>query len=176
MKARERVTKERELQLHERLLRADPTASSEIAELLVDYIVKVLRRFFPKQRHEDLYDEAAVRALMDYLQRPTAYDRNKSRLSSYLIRAAQADMKTLLARQARIHEYEKSLFVEDSEIDENKGIEVADPSMSEESIGSTIDVAFARDLIFKVVTDARSTSAAPSLLPTWAMPGPGWQK
>lgn len=154
MKEERRVTEQRETELHNRLLASDPTASAEIAELLLDYIVKVLRRDFPGQRDETVYDEAASQAIIEYLKNPASFDRTQARLSTHLINNAKADLRTLISRRSRIDRKEISLGpVEEGDTDENKMIEMADPKAGEALMIHDIDILFAAGLISEQITD-----------------------
>lgn len=155
VKKRTRITKEWELALHSRLIGGDPIASAEIAEQVLDYVVAVLRKLFPHQNDESLYDEAASQALIDYFAQPAAFDPSKARLSSYLVLAARNDLKTLIARRMRITSFEKSLFVEQPTTGENKLIEVEDKTMTEDILARRLDLELAKHIILQNVTNER---------------------
>lgn len=156
VKKRTRITKEWELALHSRLLAADPIASAEIAEQLLDYIVAVLRKLSPGQNDENLYDEAASQALIDYFEKPAAFDPNKARLSSYLVLAARNDLRTLIARRMRISHFEKGLFVvEQPGTGENKLVEIEDKTMREDVLARKLDIEFAKHVILQNIKDGR---------------------
>ncbi len=92
---------DREAELHRRLLAQDPTASNEAALYWFPRLFAALRRRNPDVRDPHLLEEAAETALLEYFKNPARYDPAKLSLSSYLLMAADRDLKNLLQREAR---------------------------------------------------------------------------
>ncbi|NVJ20596.1 sigma-70 family RNA polymerase sigma factor [Myxococcus sp. AM011] len=87
-----------EQELHERVLRREPWVSEDVFRVFMDPIIKALCKK-RSEMHEEARD-AAIDAIYSYLGNPERYVARKSRLSSYLTRAAK--MNTL--DQYRHHE------------------------------------------------------------------------
>lgn len=90
-----------EAELHRRLLAQDPTASNEAALYWFPRLFATLHRRNPDVRDPHLLEEAAETALLEYLKRPDRYDPARLSLSSYLLMAADRDLKNLLQREGR---------------------------------------------------------------------------
>lgn len=89
----------RAAEIHRRLLAGDPVASSLAFEAYYPRLVARLRRAFAT--HADLAEDAASRALCDYLMRPGQYDPSRRGLAGYLFMAARRDMQNLVSRERR---------------------------------------------------------------------------
>ncbi len=76
-----------ELALHERVLAGDPVAPVDIFQGLMDPLAEALRRDLPCTEDE-AYD-SGVDAVLAYLEEPGRYDRNRGRLSTYLVDIAR---------------------------------------------------------------------------------------
>ncbi len=88
------------LQLHARLLNKDPTAPVDLAS---DYLVSLsawLRRRNPRI-HPDDCDSAADDAIVALVKNPRSYKPERQTLEVYLRMSAQADLKNLLAKEAK---------------------------------------------------------------------------
>ncbi len=96
-------------QIHERLLAEDPVAPAELAEALLEPLVKKLQRRHPRLRESDLLREAASDALMSYMKHPSQFDPAKRGLMGYLVMAAEGDLRNTLAKAWRRRGHEISL-------------------------------------------------------------------
>ncbi|HZO32286.1 MAG TPA: hypothetical protein VFH48_40545, partial [Chloroflexota bacterium] len=83
--------------LHERLLRGEPTAPSDLANLYLEPLIGWLRHHYP---HDDeaLLDTVAITLILKVGKEPAQYDPDRSTLSTYLRMAARGDVKN--ARQS----------------------------------------------------------------------------
>jgi hypothetical protein len=88
-------------QVHERLLRGDPTASAECAEAVIGPLTKRLEERFTKLRGSDLVADAVTDAVFGYLTRPDQYDPARRSLPGFLAMAAEGDLKNALAKRRR---------------------------------------------------------------------------
>ena len=84
------------LQLHERLLADDPTASAEIADRLFIQVRDDLRRKYPQDGYQYVVNHAATEAFVSYFQRPEQFDPEKANLQTYLRISAEGDLKNAL--------------------------------------------------------------------------------
>ena len=80
------------LDVHQRLLRGDPTASADAAELLLDPVVARLQRKWPGLAHTDACHDAAVDVLVVYLADPSRYQPTQSSLVGWLVMQAHGDL------------------------------------------------------------------------------------
>ena len=76
-----------ELALHERVLTGDPVSPVDIFQRLMDPLVDALRHDLPCTEDE-AYD-SSVDAVLAYLEAPGRYDRNRGRLSTYVMDIAK---------------------------------------------------------------------------------------
>jgi RNA polymerase sigma-70 factor, ECF subfamily len=76
-----------ELSLHERVLAGDPVASVDVFAALMDPLCSTLRS--DVHCTEDEAHDSAVDAVFKYLTDPAAFDRNRGRLSTYLMDIAK---------------------------------------------------------------------------------------
>jgi hypothetical protein len=81
--------------LHQRLLAGEPTAREHLARRCLGDVARILARTFPslQARHPDWIDDAAVDAVMAYLQRPESYDPQKAKLLTYLVAIASNKLR-----------------------------------------------------------------------------------
>lgn len=86
---------------HQRLLDGEETASTELIEHHLDLLIQHLRSRFPENKDEDLFSEAAIDALLNYVKRPSQFDPGKRGLKGYLQMAAEGDFRNLKAKQTR---------------------------------------------------------------------------
>ena len=98
------------LGLHQRLLRNDPTASADAAELLLDPLVARLSGRWPGLAHTDACHDTAVEVLVTYLADPTRYDQSRASLLGWLIMQAHADLKNDHASRSK--RFERAWLVE----------------------------------------------------------------
>lgn len=91
-----------EQQLHSRLVAgSDPTALPELADWLYEDLVRETARRAGPQADAVLVEEAVGQALLDYGDRPQAYDPERSALRDYLAWAAYRDYQNARNKEAR---------------------------------------------------------------------------
>lgn len=78
----------------------DRTTHQEVANRYLPLLMRFLATAFPRA-HSDLRDEAADRALIDFLGAPHRFDPARSSLGEYLQMAARGDLLNLLERERR---------------------------------------------------------------------------
>ena len=83
---------QRALDTHQRLLRRDPAASLDAADLLLDPLVKRLRTKWPGVTYLDACYDAAVEVIVTYLEAPDRYDPARSALLTWLSMQAHGDL------------------------------------------------------------------------------------
>lgn len=114
------------LQLHRRLLEGDPLAPAELAEALLDVLVRRLRikvQFVPDN---SLFDDAAADAILAYVQQPAKFNPTKSSLLTYLTMSAHGDLLNMLAREQRQRKKRQEVpleYVEYDVTDRNNWVE-----------------------------------------------------
>ncbi|NMO17427.1 sigma-70 family RNA polymerase sigma factor [Pyxidicoccus fallax] len=100
-------TQEEELALHERVLKRDPVAPTDVFQVFMDPILSALGRKEGRER-EDAYD-SIIDVLFSYLANPERYLSQKGRLSTYLTQAAKKRLldryRSTEARQRREQEF-----------------------------------------------------------------------
>lgn len=88
------------LTLHNACLHGDEAAFDTLARAYVPAIVKQLRRSFHGEWNQEHIHSAVIDALMNYIQRPEQYKPElRKSLYSYLLMAAQGDLKNLLRKE-----------------------------------------------------------------------------
>ena len=99
------LTAEEELNLHGRLVNADPVASSELATAYFDCLISFLRRKNSREIPRDSIEQAAGDALIALIKNPQGFDASRSRASlpllAFLRLAAQRDLQNILKREQR---------------------------------------------------------------------------
>lgn len=90
-----------EAELHRRLLAQDPTAPNDAALYWLRRLYAALHRRNPTVSDSHLLEEAAETALLEYFKNPGRYDSTRLSLLSYLLMAADRDLKNLLQREGR---------------------------------------------------------------------------
>lgn len=80
------------LGIHQRLLSGDPTASLDMAELLLDALVNRLRGRWPGQSYAEACHDAATEVIVIYLGAPDRYDPKRSALLTWLTMQAHGDL------------------------------------------------------------------------------------
>lgn len=88
------------LRLHRAMLAGDPRASERLADALAPRLRSLLRRRHAAMPRECLED-AAVDALLAYLQQPERYDPARGSLLNYLTTIADRRISDFLRRQTR---------------------------------------------------------------------------
>lgn len=149
----QQVTEDDELKIHDRLLACDPTAPSDCFELLIDYLIAILRKSIPGNENE-LYLDACTDVIMSYVQHPQAFNPEIARLSTYLASGARNRLSTSLSRRSSIQKREISLFVvEDRDGETYREMEITDPSITEALIVEDLDKRYAVEKLFEEITD-----------------------
>jgi RNA polymerase sigma-70 factor (ECF subfamily) len=119
-----------ENQLHERLLRRDPTASEEAARIYLPLIERHVRirakNIYGISDREFIWDVSVDTVVMDYILHPSRFDPSKSGLLGYLKRAAERDLINAVKKRARrTHREELHPDVEEGILGRNKPSELA---------------------------------------------------
>ncbi len=113
-----------ELELHDRLLAGERTATAEVFSAYAEPVARAVVRCLGVSLDPVAYD-SAVDAIFDYLGEPSRFDPAKARLSTYLVgvarRRAIDRLRTDTAREAREKIF--SLAVELSAPAPNEGME-----------------------------------------------------
>lgn len=92
-------------ELHHRLIGGDPTASADLFDLYLAPIILFLGQVYPslKQADPELLWDAATEALLNYSQKPTAFDPSRRSLEGYLKMAARGDLLNMVSKEKRRH-------------------------------------------------------------------------
>ena len=147
------VTEASERRIHDRLLAGDPTAPSDCFELLIDYLIAILRKSMPGNEDE-LYLDACTDVIMSYVQKPQMFKPEVARLSTYLASGARNRLNTALSKRILVRNRETSLFVvEDRESDAYMGVEMPDPSSTEALVIEDLDKRYAAATLLEAITD-----------------------
>lgn len=80
------------LEIHQRLLSGDPTASLDAAELLLDPLVNRLRGKWPGHSYIEACHDGATEVIVVYLAAPDRYDPTRSALLTWLTMQAHGDL------------------------------------------------------------------------------------
>jgi hypothetical protein len=128
------------LNLHQRLVAGDVTASAELAELFLPIITDRLARIFPQLDDVHMVDTAVEDALLNYIERPTQYKPEKLGLESYLVMSAKWDLVNLLDLQKKDFLISLAEIVELMDIDMEQGIELIDPQDVEEIVSNRLSI------------------------------------
>jgi len=93
--------------LHRRILESDTTAQSELAELIFNELVGIVRNKFPRQEHYEIVVDGCTDAFLNYVERPSQYNPEKGlSLVSYLVMSAKGDVLNYFQRLKRQHSRE----------------------------------------------------------------------
>lgn len=121
--ANETIDKNKEIELHSRLLKGDPVAPSEVAEKFIKIVFDRVRIKY-RQVDEDLVFDAVGDALLNYIEHPERYKPDQSKLFTYLIMSADGDLKNALEKIKKKNSKEISLnFIEQDKDGRNKLME-----------------------------------------------------
>lgn len=93
-------TEEEEQQLVAELRTGTPTGPEAIAARYLLLLMQFLADTFPRV-NADLRDEAAGRAILDFIDNPNRFNPTRLRLGAYLRMAATGDLRNLLERERR---------------------------------------------------------------------------
>ena len=88
-------------ELHQRMVRRDPTAFAEIAERYLPSVTDKLTKRYSTLYDPDLINTAVVDAFYNYLDKPERYNPEKGSLVNYLLISAEGDLRNLLARDKK---------------------------------------------------------------------------
>jgi RNA polymerase sigma-70 factor (ECF subfamily) len=80
------------LEIHQRLLNADPTASLDATELLLGPLITRLRGRWPGSSYTEACYDAATEVIVIYLEAPDRYDPKRSALLTWLAMQAHGDL------------------------------------------------------------------------------------
>lgn len=100
---------EQALEIHQRLLLGDPTASLDATELLLAPLIARLQARWPTLDYDTRYD-AATEVLVQYLQAPTRYDAARASVLGWLTMQAHGDLTN--AYHSKQRRFEQSWIVE----------------------------------------------------------------
>jgi RNA polymerase sigma-70 factor, ECF subfamily len=98
-------------EIDRRLRDGDPTAPSDLAELVLDPLARSLRARFPDLEDPSLVDDAVADTVLNYAERPDQFDPSKRGLFGYLAMSARGDLMNALAAVRRRRGREASLDV-----------------------------------------------------------------
>lgn len=122
------------LDLHNRLLDGDPTASAEIAELVLAPLTEGFKRAFPRVE-ETLITDAVEDAILNYLKMPNKFNPLKKTLLGYLKMSARGDLLNALDAQKGRRERGKLTENVEDQLDERNRYS----GRTEPDIGARID-------------------------------------
>jgi RNA polymerase sigma-70 factor (ECF subfamily) len=83
--------------IHERMIVGDPVASSDLCESYLLRLERILLSQFPTTG-VDLVHDAAIEAVLGYIQHPVRYDPSRRSLFGYLLMSARGDLMNLRER------------------------------------------------------------------------------
>lgn len=120
-----KLSPEFEQQIHEKLMRGDPTATSDLADACAHDLRRWLQGQIPGVRDPHLYSDAATDAILNYGEHPEKFDPTRASLSTYLSMSAKRDLLNALQREQRRKGKEVifSDLVEDGDSGRNKKVE-----------------------------------------------------
>ncbi|MCI0558023.1 MAG: hypothetical protein MN733_05970, partial [Nitrososphaera sp.] len=100
-----------ELELHQRLLNRDETASAELFARYMNWLVDALKARYPRIAHYDetLVKDAVSDALFSYIDRPETYNPELKGLKRFLYMSANGDLLNLWRKVQQRTQRETSL-------------------------------------------------------------------
>jgi hypothetical protein len=109
--------RQRELELHQRMIASDPIAPAEIAEFFLLHrqptLPDILRGLYPQLADPHVIDMAVDDALLDYLKQPDHFDPDIIPLCSFLRMVADRNVRNLIhPTKLQSHTIQMSDFVE----------------------------------------------------------------
>jgi hypothetical protein len=173
----------RALRAHQRRLDGDPVASADLYELLLDPLVRALRRRWPDAFWAEAVEDAAVDALVQHIRAPERYDPGRASLLGWLVWQANADLINVYRSPQR--RFERNVEIqsplrndtEDAEqsLDMVGGASDRYPTLEDSGMWARIRVAFPdrreRELIWRCwVEGERSTEVAAAVLRLTSLP------
>jgi RNA polymerase sigma-70 factor (ECF subfamily) len=102
------LSREWQKRQHERILRGDPVAFSELCEWVLPQLVSFLRAQFP-HCEVHLHEMIAIDCLLSYRERPRQFDPGRLALLAYLRMAARRDMLNEIDKNRRREKHLLSL-------------------------------------------------------------------
>jgi hypothetical protein len=137
------------IDIHKRLLEGDPTAPAELAEGVLEALVKKLSLKYTSLPDTHLPAEAATDALIDYIKRPEQFDPTQRGLFGFLVMTAERDLQNALAKINRRQQKEIRLdFVEVGE----EGGNTRDRT---EQLDAAIDYEKVREKVYMLFDDPK---------------------
>lgn len=88
-------------EIHERLLRGDPTAPAQLVDDVLGWVVQALERRFPGLVDPTMVGDAATDAIIGYVKHPDRFDPTRRGLRGYLLMSAEGDLRNALAKAGR---------------------------------------------------------------------------
>ena len=165
-------------EIHERLVADDPVAPAELAENILDIIIKKLSAKYYYLNDSSLIIDAVSDAILGYIKNPRQFNPSKRGLLGYLQMAAEGDLKNALSKISR--RCKKELISDDVEltllggnISLRRGITHNDAIFSEDKqklkkVHITISTLFKNPKDFKIaemiLEGERSTAAFSTVL------------
>jgi len=101
-------------EIHERLLANDPTAPAELAENVLDKLVRGLTIKYHHLGDREIIYDAATDAFISYIKNPNQFNPSKRGLWGYLQMAAEGELLNYLAKSKRREQ--KEILSEDVEL------------------------------------------------------------
>jgi hypothetical protein len=179
----ERELQARLLRAHQRLLDGDPVASAHLYELLLDPLVRALRRRWPDASWAEAVEDAAVDALVQHIRAPKRYDPTRASLLGWLVWQANADLINVYRSAQR--QFDRNVEIQsqlrndtdDAEqaLDTVGGASDRYPVLEDSGMWARIRMAFPdrreRELIWRCwVEGERSTEVAAAVLGLTGLP------
>jgi hypothetical protein len=173
----ERELQARVLGAHHRLLDGDLVASADLYELLLDPLVRALRRRWPDASWAEAVEDAAIDALVQHVRAPERYDPARASLLGWLVWQANADLINVYRSAQR--QFERNVEIQsqlrndsddaEQSFDTVGGASDRYPVLEDSGMWARIRVAFPdrreRELIWRCwVEGERSTEVAAAIL------------
>lgn len=93
-------------EIHKRLIANDPVAPADLAENVLDILVKKLSSKYYYLNDPDIIFDAASDSILSYIKNPWQFNPSKRGLLGYLVMAAEGDLKNALSKVSRRREKE----------------------------------------------------------------------
>lgn len=164
-------------EIHRRLIRGDPLAPSDLANNLLEDLIRQLKiRSYSATKNTDFIWDAAVTALLDYAEHPSKYKPSKSNLLTYLSLCGYRDLLNIIAKEQRRTNHQTSLesvelLKEDGNIIEGVEEDITEYLVSPEEknkildrIASEFPDKIDRDLLELIINGERKTATYSKIL------------
>jgi len=114
------IASDKEIEIHSLILTGDALALSRLFDLYGSYLIKVIKRRYPKCAKSDsaLILEAVNEGLFGYFRNPKTFNPSLSSLKRFLEVASERDLQNLLTKHAK-HVKGRIEVSEDVELEEN---------------------------------------------------------